>query len=228
MINYAHLESPNDPGFICKPELSVSGLASGELLLDEILSVSEGYIKRDSILKISLTKSYLSSNDSYPFNSQELYNIISSTLTHPFYVEKLEEVGDVTVLYLYGKTTDLEKMFGTLEAKSLSEIYLEVSGELQLANVQTCTLTSQTPEIQGITTNSASFDTKETSANFLKVKVRYKKAGTSNWSYVESSNTGVVEIAGLESGKSYIASYMKYCSLSDYSFYSEPVLFKTF
>lgn len=228
MINYSHLESPNDPGFICKPELSVSGLSAGKLLLDRILVVSKGYVKRDSILKISLTESYLAANDSYPFNAQELFNIVAPEITHPYYVENLEELGDVTVLYLYGKTTDLEKVFGTLEVKSLTDIYLEVTGELQLSAAKTCTNTLTSPEIQGVTSASATFDTKEVSANFMKVKVRYKKVGTSSWSYVESSTNGLLEIAGLESGASYTASYMKYCSLSDYSFYSAPVLFKTF
>lgn len=224
----SQLENPNDPGFICKPQLSISGLSLGKILLDEIITVLPGYIKQDSILKISLTQSYLDENNSYPFNKQELFNIISSEKNYPYYVEKIEELGNVTIIYLYGKIKDLEKIFGNLEQKKLNDIYLEVSGELQMSSNSTCENNLKNPEIQGITKNSAFFDSKEVKSNFLKIIVRYKKIDSFTWSYLESFDNGIIKITGLESKETYTCSYMKYCSSSDYSFYSKSILFKTF
>lgn len=228
MNSNAHIENPNDPGFICKPELTVSGLAEGKILLDEILLVSEGYVKRDSILKISLTESYLQENDTYTFNAQDVYKFILGDNVQSYYLEKIEEVGDVTVIHVYGKTVELEKIFGTLEAKSLSEVYLEISGELQLAAPLTCQLSNQDPEIRGVTSTSVIFDSNELNSNFSKIRVRYKKINDSTWLFAESSTSGSLTLSNLEENEIYIASYMKYCSSTDWSFYSKNLSFKTF
>ncbi len=210
---------------ICKPRLSVSGTLTSTSTLVEILEILVGYTNKNKKIKISLDKSILTEDGSYPFDIAYEYEFMVGDKLEYFYIEKCEDVEGITILTIFGDIKKLTTFFGTLEPKILDNYSFTYSQDLQYSEQEECVVGDFV--ISGLGQSSVKVLTNEKEGNFKLLRFRIKEMGSYNWVYYDSTEKNIV-ITGLKPQTFYYLSYMKFCDVSTHSFYSQMLDFKTF
>lgn len=209
----------------CKSSLSVAGYKTSSFLVTSLVSILGGYNTKTKKIIISLDQS-VKINNTFPFNKAMEYEFSKEDLTYFFWVENYEDVDDVTHLTIFGETKNLEKIFGELTPKELTDnIIFSYSNNLQYSEKLDCQ--TQPFAIAGLTSNSVRIITNEIINRFKYIRIRIKEYGTDNWFYYETTDKNYT-IENLKPSTFYYISYMKYCDDDNFSFYSPSVEFKTF
>lgn len=219
---YPELENPNLTTNLCRPELNVSGLGKGLTQISSIISVSDGYIKKDKILLVELSESLLE-NLEYSFLIKKSYDILFKYKVSKFYIEEALEFGGKTRLKIYSSEQNLINFFDNLEPKNLDDCYINFYESLQVSNDLCENSGFIVVDIKETTAKVILLESLVTSKIF---KIRYRKV-SEPWSTISTSSLENV-ITNLESNSFYEIKYCKKCSNNLYSFYSTPIKIKTF
>lgn len=222
------LDTADGEDYLCSPELEVSGTGiTSEPRISEITLVSNGYTRKDSIVKFKLTSSILGSDNMYSTPVNELYTFKKSDgSTKEFDIVAIEEISGVSIISVYGKTTELTKFFGTLAIGSLSGYLVLLGTDLKIAQKDKCKKPTSV-KFYNVSSTGISVTLKNTDFNFIyKWILRYRKSGDLEWTIIETTNQ-IIDITGLTSTTLYEVDVLTYCTESNFSDYSDIFVFTT-
>lgn len=213
--------------YICSPGLEVSGTGISEPSITEITLISDGYTRKDSIVKMKLDSSIIGSDEVYSVPLNTLYEFKDSNGNNAFFdVTALEEDSGVTIISVYGRTAKLTDFFGTLAVGSLSGFSVNIGADLKVSAEDQC---SAPLEIKffNVSSSSISVTLPGVDYNFIyKWRLRYRVLGTTVWNQIESENN-TIHLSSLLSGTTYETDALVYCTETDFSDYSEIKPFVT-
>lgn len=221
------IDSGDSGTFICSPDLEVSGTGISEPSIVEITEVSDGYTRKDSIIKLKLGESIIGDDDVYSVPLNNLYEFRdSSGNTEQFDITSLEEDSGVTIISVYGRTTKLTEFFGALTVGAIEGFVVEIGIDLKVSQIDKCGR-PMALKFFNVSTSGISITLPNVDFNFVfKWKLRYRTLGTTTWNQIESTQP-TIHLLSLLSGTIYEADASIYCSETSFSDYSEVSEFIT-
>lgn len=222
------IDTAEDGSYICSPDLEISGTSTSSTeVLESLVSVSDGYTRKDSILTIKLSESIIGTDDVYSVPRNTLYEFIDSNGTTKFFdITTLTEDSGQTIITVYGRTKELTEFFGTLEAKTLTGYTVIFGIDLKVSQLNTCPKPKKI-NFFNISTNGISATLYGVDFNFVsKWRLRYRKTGVDVWNQIESENNQI-HLLSLSSGTTYEADALVFCTEDDFSDYSDINYFIT-
>lgn len=221
------IDDGNSGTYLCAPQLEVSGNAISTIDLDEILSVSPGYTRKDTILVIKLKTSIQNNDETYPLEKNALYEFINNSITYFLRITDFYEDSGITVIKVYSETKTLAQFFGILESKILTDYQMEIYDSFKVSDVDKC-LPPQNIEFFSVTSNSIRIKP-ILDFNFIENwNLRYRLHNTSNWNTVSNITNNIYELNSLSSNTLYeVDVYIKCYQNSKPSEYSQIFLFRT-
>lgn len=223
----AILEDSNPPQSNCAPYLKQSGSDYPTVNVTQIVSITEGYYKKDKQVLLKLSDSIQGSDGTYDIRIGGDVRL-TDTITEKsslFEVSNIYDSSNLTHILTYGKETEFKTFFGSQYAVGNVTNISILSNQI-LENTNTI---CQPPkfQIKSITSSSANVKIISNSSDYDRYLIKYKDV-TSNVDVIIESTDVETILPNLSTNTTYDVVVCGYCSYpKDYSFYSEPQKVKT-
>lgn len=221
------IDDGNTGEYICSPQLEIAGDAISLIELDEIVSVGDGYTRKDSILTIKLKISLKNEDDTYPLENNFLYEFRNNNIIKNFHITSFYEQSSVTYIKVYGTEQDLTEFFGTLEGKALANYNMKIYDTFKVSQFDEC----KPPEnvnFYAVTSNSIKIKPVIDFTFINSWMIRYKENSNSDWISIKDITTSEYLLENLKENTVYELDVSLKCSTnSKNSDYSKIFLFRT-